>query len=128
MANATVLTINELTPNAFTARPAGDVFDTGTIAATVYGTVATKRSGAVVLEVQNGGTAALVVAALAGDHPPAFRAGLGNVPGTIAAGSVSLFGPFETARFVQSDGTFGITLTPTGNLAGTVRAYHVPNV
>lgn len=128
MANATVLTINELTPNAFTARPAGNVFDTGGTPVTVYGKVDNKRSGHVVLEVQNGGTAALVVTALAGDHPPAFRAGLGNVPGTIPAGSVSLFGPFETARFMQSDGTFGVTLTPTGTIAGTVRAYHVPNV
>lgn len=128
MANATVLTINDLVPNAFKVRPAGDVFDTGGTPVTVYGKVDNKRSGHVVLEVQNGGTAALVVTALAGDHPPAFRSGLGNVMGTIPAGSVSLFGPFETARFVQSDGTFGITLTPTGTIAGTVRAYHVPNV
>jgi hypothetical protein len=127
MANATVLTINDLTANGFTARPAGDVLDTGTVAVTLYGTVATKRAGNVIVEVANGGTANLVVSALAGDQPPAFRAGLGNKSGTVAAGSVSLFGPFESARFIQDNGTFGMTFTPaSGSVAGTIRAYAIP--
>jgi hypothetical protein len=127
MANATTLTITELTRDGFTARPAGAVLDTGTVAVTLYGTISQYQSGRVLLEVSNGAGAALAVAVLAGDNPPAMRAGLGNKLGTVAAGSVELFGPFETARYLQSDGTFGVTLTPaSGTVAGTVRVYALP--
>jgi hypothetical protein len=129
MANATSLTINALTANSWTTRPAGNVFDTGTVAVTVYGTVDTYKSGAVIVEVSNGGTAVLTATALAGDNPPAFRAGLGSVAGSVAAGSVQIFGPFETGWFGQDDGTFGLTLTPvSGTIAGTVRAYAIPTI
>jgi len=126
MSNATALTINDLTANGWAAEPAGDVLDTGTSAVTIYGTVTAYRGGQIIARVANGGTANLVVAALAGDAPPAFRQGLGNVSGTIAAGSVSYFGPFEMARFLQNDGTFGMTFTPTGTIAGTVRVIALP--
>jgi hypothetical protein len=124
MANAAVLTVSELAPRTWAARPAGAAFDTGTVAVTVYGTISPYRSGAVIAEVSNGGTAALGVAVVAGDNPPAQMAGLGDVTGSVGAGSVGLFGPFETMRFGQDDGTFGLKLTPTGEtLKGTVRVY-----
>ena len=72
---------------------------------------------------------ALTAAVLAGDAPPAFRAGLGNEEQSIGAGSAWVFGPFETARFLQDDGTFGLTLTPAaGTIAGTVRVYALPTI
>lgn len=129
MTNATALTINELTANGWEARATGDVLDAGTVAVTLYGTVDTYRHGAVIVEVSAGGTANLVCAALAGDNPPAFRQALGNVSATVAGGSAQIFGPFETARFMQNDGTFGMSFTPSaGTIAGTVRVYALPNV
>jgi hypothetical protein len=128
MANAAVLTVTELTANDWKAQPSGAAFDTGTVAVTVYGTIDPYKSGQIVMEVSNGGTAALTATVLAGDEPPAFRAGLGNEAQSIGAGSAWMFGPFETARFMQDDGTFGLPLTPTGTIAGTVRVYALPTV
>lgn len=127
MANAVALTITELTRDSFVARPAGAVLDTGTVAVTLYGTISQYQSGRVIMEVANGAAQALTVTVLQGDNPPAIRADLGNKAGTVAAGSVQLFGPFETARYLQSDGTFGVTFTPaSGTIAGTVRVYALP--
>jgi len=128
MTNATALTINELDRNAFSAQPAGDVFDTGADAVTVYGTVDTQKSGRLIAEITNHGTAALVVTALAGDYPPSHLAGQGSVQQSIGVGSAWVFGPWESARFTQDDGTFGLTLTPDGTIAGTVRVYALPNI
>lgn len=132
MTNAASITINDLTANDFTLQPAGDVLDTGTVAVTLYGTVDTKRAGRVLIEVQNLAGSALAVDVLPGDNPPAFRAGLGTVQGTVAgtAGTaVKIFGPFETARFLQDDGTIGVKFTPTdGTVNAKVRAYALPEV
>ncbi len=73
MANATVLTISTLAAQAGTATPVGNVFDTGTSAVTVYGTVSTYRGGQLVIDVRNGGTAALVAAVLAGERVTSVR-------------------------------------------------------
>ncbi len=128
MSNATSITINDLTADALT-QVAGDVLDTGTVAVTLYGSVPNTRSGDVLLYVDNGATVNLTVTALAGDNPPAFRAGLGNVSGTVSGGSVGVFGPFETARFMQNDNTVGFTFTPaSGSVSATIRAYQLPIV
>jgi len=127
MANASALTITELTRDSFTLEPAGAVLDSGTITVTLYGTISQYQSGRVLMTVANGGTAGLVTTVLAGDNPPAQRAGVGSKVGTVAAGSVQLFGPFETGRFLQSDGTFGASfLSLGGTIAGTVRVYALP--
>ena len=127
MTNATVLTVTELAANDWTARPTGAAFDTGTVAVTVYGTVDSYKDGHVFIEVSNCGTAALTVSLLAGDNPPAFREGLGAESQSIGAGSAWLTGPLETARFLGTAGTFGLTLTPAaGTIAGTVRVYAFP--
>lgn len=126
MANAAALTINALAANAWVDQPAGNVLDTGTVAVTLYGTVSAYRGGQVIAHVANGGTAALSVKALAGDIPPAFQQGLGDVTKSIGVGSAAWFGPFEMARFLQNDSTFGMTFTPTGTIAGTIRVYGLP--
>lgn len=126
MSNATALTINALTADAWINEPAGDVLDTGTSVVTLYGTVTAYRGGQIIAVVSNGGTAALTAAALAGDNPPAFRQGLGNLSKSIGVGSAAVLGPFEMARFLQNDGTFGMSFTPSGTIAGTVRVYGLP--
>lgn len=120
MSNATALTINELTPGAWVDDFAGDVLDTGTSAVTIYGTVSAYRGGEIRIKVANGGTAALSAAVLAGDNPPAFRAGVGNNTKSIGVGSAAWFCLDEMGRYLQNDNTLGMTFTPTGTIAGTV--------
>ena len=44
----------------------------------------------------------------AGDNPPAFRSGLGDLTVTVPATSGDVLIPLESARFVQSDGTIEV--------------------
>jgi hypothetical protein len=131
MTNATSITVTDLTANGWTAQPTGDTLDTGTVAVTLYGTISGK-SDRIIVHVYNSSTANLTVSALAGDSPPAFRAGIGTagtVVGTATADENKWFGPFESARFAQNDSTFGLTFTPAaGTIAATVRAYKLPIV
>jgi hypothetical protein len=126
MTNATSITVNSLTADGVTY-VAGDVLDTGTVPVTIYGTAA-GRMDRVIVAITNGTVGALVVNLLPGDNPPAFRSGIGTVTGTVAAGSVSVIGPFDGSRFIQDDRTFGITFTPTGVISATVRCYKLPIV
>lgn len=127
MANAASLTVTTLNANDDTARPTGDAFDTGSDPVTVY-TAALGECDRLIFEVTNSAAANLTATVLAGDNPPAFRAGLGSVSGAaIAQNGVQLLGPFESARFMQNDGTVGLTLTPaSGTIGATVRAYKLP--
>ncbi|OII64596.1 hypothetical protein BJP40_19850 [Streptomyces sp. CC53] len=59
----------------------------------------------------------------AGDHPPALAAGQGDLEVTVAFGTAQLIGPFESGRFVQSDGSMLFESTTT---TGTVTALKVP--
>ena len=127
MTNATSITVNDLTADGVTY-VAGDVFDTGTVPVTVYGT-ATGRMDRVIIEISNGTVGALLVNLAAGDNPPAFRSGIGNqTQGSVAAGSVSFVGPFDGSRFMQDNKTFGLTLTPTGVISATIRCIKLPIV
>lgn len=55
------------------------------------------------------------VTILAGDRPPAQRAGLGTVTLTLAASDVKAI-TLESARFVQDDGAIRATCTDDGTL------------
>lgn len=55
------------------------------------------------------------VTILAGDRPPAQRAGLGTVTITLAASDLKAI-TLESARFVQDDGTIHATCTDDGTL------------
>lgn len=60
---------------------------------------------------------------LAGDHPPALAAGQGNL--LVAAGvGTHWFGPFDSSRFLQSDGTIHVDTETEANV--TFTAFHVP--
>jgi hypothetical protein len=61
----------------------------------------------------------------AGDNPPALAAGQGDLTVEVAATSgVRYFGPFESGRFLQNDGTMLIDFE-TG-YAGTIDILRIP--
>ncbi len=128
MANATALTVTALTANtAGIALPTADVLDTGTAAVTLDADVA--GNGMVLFEFTSAASTAVntTFTILAGDNPPAQRAGLGNLATVCAQNVVKLVGPLETARFIQSDGKISVTVTPaSGTIGATIRCYSLP--
>lgn len=129
MANATAITVTDLTANAVTTRPTGDALDTGTVAVTLAAAIGGKGSR-VILEVTNTAAANLVAEVAAGDDPPAQNAGIGALTSAnIAQNAVIYMGPFETGRFGQNDGSLSVTFTPaSGTIAATIRCYRLPKI
>ena len=129
MANATAITVTGLTPDtAGIAQPTADVLDTGTCAVTLAAAVG-GQSELVLLEVTNNAASAvnLTVSVLAGDNPPAQRAGLGDLDTVLAQNAVKIIGPLESARFIQDDGKLNVKFTPaSGTLAASIRCYKIP--
>lgn len=125
MANATAITVTDLSRNGWTDRPTADVLDTGTAAVALEAAIA--DGGRVVLEVTNTAAANLTVAVTAGDNPPAQAAGQGAASKVLAQNAVGLFGPFETMRFGQDSGKLAVTFTPaSGTIGASVRCYQLP--
>lgn len=127
MANPATLTINELTADAAITQPAGDSIDTNGTVPIALGS----KMGRVIIEVINTDDAALTFKVLAGDQPPAFRAGIGDLSVALAAtGSPTdkrIVGPFDSSRFAQDDGKLNVSFTAaTGAPAATVRVYRLP--
>lgn len=131
MANATAITINDLAANSSIAAPTAQVLDTGT-SPVVLETPALSDMDRVIIEVTNNhATAGMTVTIESGDNPPAFRQTLGDVvSASIAAvGGRRIFGPFESARFAQSDGKLQVTFTPTAStITATFVCYRLPKV
>lgn len=128
MANATEITVTELTADASVDQPTGDTLDTGSSAVTLDAAVGV-ASERVILEVTNdAGTAVnLTVSVLAGDRPPAERAGLGALDTVIAQNATAIIGPLESGRFIQDDGALSVTFTPaSGTIGATIRCYKLP--
>lgn len=129
MANATAITVTALTPDAAgVAQPTADVLDTGTAAVTLSADVG-GLSELVILEVKNTAGAAndLTVSVLAGDNPPAQRAGIGKLDTTIAQNATAIIGPFESMRFIQDNGKLDVKFTPaSGTIGANIRCYKVP--
>ena len=60
----------------------------------------------------------------AGDYPPALAAGQGDLTVTVAATTgVQWIGPFESGRFVQSDGSM---LIEAETVDATITAFRIP--
>lgn len=59
------------------------------------------------------GGAALTVTVKAGQNPPAAAAGQGDLAVVVAFGTTQWLGPFESGRFVRSDGSMLIESTTT---------------
>ena len=58
-------------------------------------------------------------------NPPAFRAGLGDLTISVGATTTVYIGPFDYARFVQSDGSLNIDFD--AGTTGTIQALLVPD-
>ncbi len=133
MADATALTVTSLNANGTTASPAQNVLTAATAATTLSGFVGGKTDR-VVIEVENLTTVAsntFTFTVLSGDNPPAFRSGVGNLSkSAIASGSKTLFGPLESARFIQDDGSISVTVTPSSGVTLNmgIRTYKLPKV
>lgn len=103
---------------------------TGTALNTASGHVLTApNDGRVLLQINNSGTAdAFTATVKAGDNPPAFQAGLGDLVVTVgtAAATARVAIPLETARFLQDDGTINIDFAWGTGGAGDIAAYSFP--
>ena len=78
-----------------------------------------------VLRVTNTNGSDRVITIKAGDYPPAMAAGQGDLTVNVAATTgVQWIGPFESGRFLQSDGTMEIDVAASHT--GTVTAFLVP--
>jgi hypothetical protein len=60
---------------------------------------------------------------IAGDNPPAFRSGMGNLSKTSETVGIYYFGPLESARFVNSTGYCEVG---SKNLTGTIAVLKIP--
>lgn len=87
---------------------------------------ATSGGGAVpeltVLRVKNASGGSGTASVLAGVQPLAISSGQGPLTVTVADGATSWLGPFESARFLQNDGS----LIVETSVAMTVTAFKVP--
>jgi hypothetical protein len=133
MANAAAITLNDLTANGAVAQPTADVLDTGTAAVTLPLALAGKGTGRTIVIVKNTAANALKVELLAGDNPPALRAGLGDLTLVAAAAQneINVFSAFESSRFIQTDGAtkgrLDFKFTPaSGTIGVQITAYRLP--
>jgi hypothetical protein len=60
---------------------------------------------------------------MAGDNPPAFRSGIGNLSLTSETVGIYRFGPLESARFMNDTGYCEIS---SKNLTGTIAVLKIP--
>ncbi len=117
----TQLTYSALVPNGNLLQPAGTTL---VAAPTNNMQLAGARPELTVLRVSNtDDDTALTLTVKAGDNPPALAAGQGDLAVTVAFGTVQLIGPFESGRFLQSDGSMMIESSTT---TGTITALRVP--
>jgi hypothetical protein len=116
----TAITVNALTLNA-------GIAPTQTTVDTSNGHVLTvPGDGRFLLIVDNtGSVAASTVTIKAGDNPPAFQAGMGDLAVVVGTSGVHREAiVVETARFNQDDGT--INIDAAGFSAATITAYSFP--
>jgi len=125
MANPASITVTACSANSAVNQPAAQTIDTdGTVPITVGG-----RMDMLILEIINAAAAALTVTIGAGDNPPSPLAADLAVALAATGGATAkrIIGPFESARFLQSDGTVNVTfLAASSTPNATVRAYRLP--
>jgi hypothetical protein len=116
----TAVPYSALVANSNLADPAGTTLD-----ATNDHKISAAEPERTILRVTNTAGADKVVTVKAGDYPPAWAAGQGDLSVTVVATSgVQWIGPFESGRFVQSDGTMEIDIA-SGH-TGTITAFLLP--
>jgi hypothetical protein len=130
MANPASFTVNDLNVNSSLTLPSVQVVDTD---GTVYTGTAPGKFDRVLFAIENKAATACTVAIKAGDQPPAFRQGVGDysvsMAATGSAGAKRMFGPFESARFMQDDGTIGLSFAKaSGSTNVEVICYRLPPI
>jgi hypothetical protein len=116
----TAVPYSNLVANSNLTDPAGTTIDQ---ANGMY--IAAARPELTLLRVANTNGSNRVVTIKAGPNPPALAAGQGDLAVTVAATTgVQWIGPFESGRFIQSDGTINIDFA--ASFAGTITAFKVP--
>ena len=119
----TAVAYSSLVANSNLADPAGTTIDSTLVTNGVK--ISAAFSERTILRVANTAGADKIVTVNAGDYPPAMAAGLGNLATTVAATSgVQWIGPFESGRFLQSDGTIEVDFA--SGTTGTITAFLVP--
>lgn len=126
MANATAIVVADLTMDTGDDEQTAQTLDTGTADVSLKTDTADDLDR-VIVEVTNTAAGALVVTVDAGAQPPAWRNGLGaTADKSLAQNDVAIFGPFDTSRFAQADGTVQMTFAPAATIAATFKAYKLP--
>lgn len=116
----TQIPYSTLVPNSNLAQPAGT---TTVVAPTNNMQIANAFPELTVLRVVNTGVQQ-IIKVKAGTGPQAIAAGQGDLSVTVAATTgVQLIGPFESGRFVQSDGSM---LIEAATVDATITAYKIP--
>ena len=116
----TQIPYSNLVPNGNLAQPAGT---TTVVAPTNNMQISDAFPELTVLRVVNTGVEQEITVK-AGDSPPALAAGQGDLVVTVAATTgVQFIGPFESGRFVQSDGSM---LIEAETVNATITALKVP--
>lgn len=129
MSNAAAITVHELVALTPTATPTPDALDTGTSAVTIYADLDGDMDTTILYIKNTDNDTAMTVEILAGDNPPAQRAALGNLSESVAFGVGKYFGPFESARFAQDDGSLGVKITPaSGTISAQITCMRLPRV
>lgn len=117
----TQLTYSNLVPNDNLTQPAGTTL---VAAPTNNMQLANAFPELTLLRVTNtDDDTALTFTVKAGDYPPALAAGQGDLTVSVAFGTVEFIGPFESGRFVQSDGSMLFESTTT---TGAVTVLRIP--
>ena len=116
----TAVAYSNLVANGGLTTPAGTAVSSG---AGNGGQVANAAPEETIIRVSNASGGSGTVTLLAGSYPPALAAGLGNATAfTVANSSSAYIGPFESGRFLQSDGS----LIFETSVAMTAPAFRVP--
>lgn len=116
----TAITYSALVANSNLSDPAGTDLD-----ATNDHVIAAAEPERTVLRVTNTNGSDRVITVKAGDSPPALAAGQGDLTVTVAATTgVQFIGPFESGRFLQSDGTMLIDVAASHT--GKITAFKLP--
>jgi hypothetical protein len=125
MANPASITVTACSANGAVNQPAVQAIDTdGTVPIAVGGAM-----DRLILEIINAAAAALTVTIKAGDNPPSPLAA--DLAVALAATGTPtdkrIIGPFESARFLQDDGSVNVAfLAASSTPNATVRCYRLP--
>lgn len=121
----TAVAYSNLVPNGELADPAGTAVTSGAGNGAQINATSSARAvpELTILRLSNASGSTGTATVLAGTNPPYVAAGQGNLTSTnILTATVRWMGPFESNRFLQSDGS--IIVETTQNM--TVTAFRVP--